>query len=429
MPADKYQQAIDAVNAALAEGYPAPGHNDGRHRNAVSRAAEMLGRPRPTVTDWLKAAKKEGREPDWSLAHAKKTVASDVKPNSVPPPTIDTEKLVSMLRKSPLALEEVAVKFNTSKGAALDALEALGSAGLNVHELGGKWSIEKTPALRSIGGGTALNLTSDKDNFFRIGFVTDNHIGSKYARLDVLHDLYDRFQRRGITTVLNAGNYIDGEARFNKFDLKIHGMEPQLRFLAEEYPQRPGITTYFVAGDDHEGWYGQREGVDIGRYTERVMRDAGRTDFIYLGYMEADVGLVNANTGATQRGRVIHPGGGSAYAISYAPQKLVESFDGGDKPAVVFIGHYHKMEIMNYRNCWCIQGGTTEDQTPFMSKNKLSAHVGGIIVTLEQDPRTGAIISCNDMYRYFNQGYYAEEGERFSYAGDVRLPVRSLIPT
>jgi hypothetical protein len=207
-------------------------------------------------------------------------------------------------------------------------------------------------------------------------------------------------------------------------------MDAQLRFLAENYPQRDDIKTYFIAGDDHEGWYGQREGIDIGRWTERVVREAGREDFIYLGYMEADVDLVNAATEKSARMRIVHPGGGSSYAISYSMQKLVESYEGGDKPAVVLGGHYHKQELLNYRNVWIYQGGTTEDQTPFMRKKKLEAHVGGQIVSLEQDPNTGAIIGANGFYRYFNRGYYRDKNkprrERFSYGGAVELPDRSL---
>jgi hypothetical protein len=344
------------------------------------------------------------------------------------PLTIDD--VIARLRKGPMTLDQIADAMNTSPRYAQEELDSARKKGINLHEINGQWGIEKAPPLRPTGVNARHELFSDENNHFRFGFVTDNHLGSKYSRLDVLNDMYDRFERNGITQVFNAGNYIDGEARFNKFDLAVHGMDAQLRFLAENYPQRPSIVTHFVAGDDHEGWYGQREGIDIGRWTERVMQEHGRNDFRYLGYMEADVDLVNVNTEKSARARVVHPGGGSAYAISYTMQKLVESYEGGDKPAVVLAGHYHKMEIVNYRNVWCIQGGTTEDQTPFMRKKKLEAHVGGILVDLEQDPNTGAIISCNGICRYFNQDYYRQpgkpKGERFSYGGKVNLPRRTL---
>ncbi|MGE3582875.1 MAG: Hint domain-containing protein [Hyphomonadaceae bacterium] len=249
------------------------------------------------------------------------------------------------------------------------------------------------------------------------------HNCSRYERLDVLNDLYNRFEKAKVQAVYNTGNWIDGEARFNKHDITVHGMEAQCRYLARHYPARPGFKTYAVAGDDHEGWYGQREGVDIGRFAERIMRDVGREDWVHLGFMEAYIRLVNANTGKSAVMAVVHPGGGSAYALSYSIQKIIEALDGGEKPAVGLYGHYHKLWAGNIRNVWCVQTGTTKDQDPFMRKKKIDAHVGGVIVRMEQDPRTGAIIGFEpNMIRYFNKGYYAD---RWSYSQPVRLPHRA----
>jgi len=508
------------------------------------------------------------------------------------------------------------------------------------------------------------------------------HNCSKYERLDVLEDYYRIYADAGITRVFNTGNWIDGEARFNKFDLKVHGMGRQLEYLANHYPVRPGITTWAVSGDDHEGWYGQREGVDIGKHSEYAMREAGRTDWRHLGFIEANVRLVNANTGKSSFLTVMHPGGGTAYAISYQPQKIVEcvplnsealtrngwakpgdlkvgdeimgydlatdqcqwtkitalnlgrglvhryfndqfdvqctpnhrwamewesragrnpnskvpvpysrrgtmcwtideskersriiqaapcpdgpglstwghqewlrrdlsikrvlsmksgerrafiegllcgegtvgetrgyrtvvfsqnrgpvldafrlacflegiattcrlrpggtlkpgvdhhcaatllnkrmrnvsslkkeilgeqdvwcpttelgtwvmrqgdlititgnSLEGGEKPAVMLLGHYHKLSSNNVRNVWVVQTGCSQDQTPFMKKKRIDAHIGALIIKMHQDPETGAITRfMPDMIRYFNKGYYGNR--RWSYDGEVDLPAR-----
>jgi predicted phosphodiesterase len=251
----------------------------------------------------------------------------------------------------------------------------------------------------------------------------DTHLGSKYERLDCLNRLYDRYQSDGIATVLHAGNWIEGEARFNVFDLLVHGMDAQCQYLADNYPVRSGMNTYAVAGDDHEGWYCQKTGVNIGEYAEGKMRKAGRTDWHDLGYMESHVKLTNANTGKSAVLALVHPGGGSAYALSYTMQKLVESYEGGEKPAVLIMGHYHKLMAANIRNVWCIQSGCFQDQTPFMRKKRLEAHVGGVIVSLKQDPETGAIVEClPNIIRYFNRAYYSG---RWSHSGPVVLPERS----
>lgn len=318
---------------------------------------------------------------------------------------IDPAALRSMLMRTPVTLDDLVKKLGVSRGQALDAVEALRDEGANLQQFGDRWSIEKAPAPQHVKGDIPT-YTSRPDGTFVFGFTSDNHIGSKYARLDVLDALYDNFARIGVDRVFNAGNWIDGEARFNKHDLLIHGMDNQLRELARRYPKRRGIVTYAVAGDDHEGWYAQTQGVDIGRHAQNVMRSAGREDWVDLGYMEAYVRLVHAGTGQSNMLHVIHPGGGSAYAISYTVQKIAESYDGGDKPACALVGHYHKLGYNLVRNVHMIQTGTTEDQTPFMRKKKLSAHVGGGACRLTMDEKTGAITACAvEFFPFFNRDY------------------------
>lgn len=342
---------------------------------------------------------------------------------SLEPKENAVEEILSLIRKAPSSIESLANRVCVSQGFVLDTLNEQKSRGVNIHHINGLWSIEKD-IVPSYLRGPVFEYVSRPDNTFVFGATSDNHLGSKYERLDVLNDLYDRFEQRGVDRVFNAGNWIDGEARFNKFDLNVHGMNAQLKYLAENYPQRDGITTYAVAGDDHEGWYAQREGVDIGGYAENIMRANGREDWVNLGYMEAHIRLINANTGSEAILSVVHPGGGSSYALSYSIQKIIESLDGGEKPAVGLYGHYHKLWAGNIRNVWCLQTGCTEDQTPFMRKKKLEAHVGGAIVELEQDPETGAIIGFTPkLIRYFNKGFY---NNRWNHADGVNLPTRSI---
>lgn len=338
-------------------------------------------------------------------------------------PAFDMAALRDALRKAPMTPDDVAQRFGISRARAEVALEDLQQQGLDVQEFGGRFSIGKAPPAPKHERGHELPVyTSRQDGTYKFGFTSDNHLGSKYSRLDVLNDLYDQFAAQEVDRVFNAGNWIDGEARFNMHDLLVHGMDAQLRYLAENYPKRPGIVTYAVAGDDHEGWYCQREGVDIGRYAENVMRDRGRTDWVDLGYMEAFIRLRHAQSGESTMLHNMHPGGGSAYAISYTVQKIVESYAGGEKPAVLLAGHYHKLGYNVVRNVHCIQTGTTEDQTPFMRKKKLEAHVGGGVCELTQDPRTGAIKSCKvELFTYFVQSYY---NHRWSHSGGVQLADR-----
>lgn len=267
--------------------------------------------------------------------------------------------------------------------------------------------------------------TSRDDNTYVFGALGDTHLGSKYERLDALNDFYDRLEACGADRAFHTGNWIDGYLeRINAHDVHVPHMEGQLRYLAQAYPKRDGLITYAVAGDDHEGWWSRSHGIDIGKRAEQTMREHGRTDWVDLGYMEAHVRLVNRNTGKDTILAVAHPGGGSAYADSYSVQKIIESLDGGEKPAVGLYGHYHKLMFGEYRGVWWVQTGCFQDQTPFARGKKLRFAVGGAIVRLEQDPETGAILSCSvALVRYFVKGYY---NNRWNKAAPVTLPVRGI---
>lgn len=259
---------------------------------------------------------------------------------------------------------------------------------------------------------TKINVRKQSTGFYRFGVVSDNHLCSKYARMDVLGAIYKVFKEEGIDTVYNCGNWVDGEASFNKNDLLVHGMDNQLRYMLANYPKVDGIKTYYVSGDDHEGWWTQREGIDTGRYLMMMSQtdpEFKRDDLIYLGHMEADI-ILKSKKGETKI-RVIHAGGGSSYAVSYAPQKIVESYQSGEKPHVLLIGHYHKASYNYVRGVHVVQAGTTEDQTPFMRKKKLAAHLGGWIIEFSTDD-VGAITRFKQEFLPF---YDKEFYDRWKY--------------
>ena len=107
--------------------------------------------------------------------------------------------------------------------------------------------------------------------------------------------------------------------------------------------------------------------------------------------------------------RVIHTGGGSTYATSYTSQKYAESLQGGEKPRVVLVGHYHKLSFDYCREIYMIQCGATQDQTPFMRKKKIQSHLGGCIVELHQD-NDGIINRCKaEFITFFDKKFYKYE--------------------
>ncbi len=425
---DQCLEAVRALERAVAEGYKIDGLP-----SAWNRAAKSIGMTHRGVRVRVDAGKERfGIVPNFKKEYVLKP-GYDQHPPAIEPTSNSalTEALRAELTRSAKSLAQLTsgASIFESVGQVLDLVEQLTAQGVNIQRRGDVFEIVKDvqPSFKSR---EPLRYFSRPDNTFVFGASGDQHIASKYTRYDVLNDLYARFEAAGVDRVFNTGNWIDGDARFNKFDLEAHGLDPQCKLLAERFPKIEGVSTYAIWGDDHEGWYAQREGVDVGKYAEGVMKNAGRTDWHDIGFMEGHVELVNANTGAVAILAVVHPGGGSAYALSYSIQKIVESYEGGEKPHVALYGHYHKLWAGLIRNVWVAQTGCTQDQTIFMRKKRLEAHVGGLVVTLEQDPETGSILSFTpQLIRYFNEDWYVERGKgngRWSYTDRAQMAPRSV---
>lgn len=228
-------------------------------------------------------------------------------------------------------------------------------------------------------------------NHIRIGLVGDIHIGSKYEDAKAREDLFKRFKREGVEAVYITGDITEGYNMRpgHSFECYLHGADEQIKGVIEKTPliKKP---IYFITGD-HDYSHFKRQGIEIGKYIEQQ-----RDDMHYLGMFNATIELSKKTTLMLQ-----HPGKGTAYAISYQIQKLIESMSGGEKPSILAVGHYHKIEYLFYRNVHAFQTGTLEKQTPWMRRMNLSAHIGGWILDI-YTKKSGSIDKLEmKMYPYY----------------------------
>jgi predicted phosphodiesterase len=249
----------------------------------------------------------------------------------------------------------------------------------------------------------------DSGGWTELGLVADTHLACKEARLAELHTTYDLFAAEGIANVFHAGNIVDGYVpKINGGSVFECSIDGQCKYVIDNYPQRKGITTHFITGDDHEGWW-QKEGFNFGGYLGYLARLEGRTDLNYIGHVEADVEL---HVGKAKRPTIIkiqHPGGGSAYARSYAGQKQVESLEGGEKPDILVQGHYHVSNYMSERNVHVINLPGFQDQTMFARKKRLRMEIGGSILGIKVNQDNGSVTRCRvEFVRYFTRGFYKQ---------------------
>jgi predicted phosphodiesterase len=228
-----------------------------------------------------------------------------------------------------------------------------------------------------------FKLDLEGSQYEQIGIVSDTHMGSKHQQITYLNEVYDIFKARGIKHVFHSGDITEGSGmrKGHEHEIFLHGADEQTEYIIDNYPKRDGITTYFILGN-HDMSHMKNGGTNIGK---RI--DEKRDDMVYLGVYNAKI-----NLGDNCIMELNHPLDGASYAISYAIQKMADSYSGNAKPNILINGHHHKMAYLFYRNIHCIEAGTFEAQTPFMRGKRISAHVGGIILHINLDD-TGTIKS------------------------------------
>lgn len=263
-------------------------------------------------------------------------------------------------------IQEIADKTGSSERVSLAMIEDLRDKGLCVEENDG---IYKTSRILHSEPET-YDGNWNGDQVIKFAVISDTHFGSKFVQITHLHQAYDEIQAEGITTVYHAGDITEGERMRpgHEYECYVHGADAHADEINKNYPKRDGITTYYILGN-HDAAFIKHAGLDISRMIDRP-------DMKCLGF---DLATINITPECKLELR--HPAGGSAYAISYKPQKTLDSLFGGEKPHIMAIGHYHKAEYLFYRNVHCLQGGTLQGQSSFMKRMGLAAHVGYWVVT------------------------------------------------
>ena len=217
----------------------------------------------------------------------------------------------------------------------------------------------------------------------KIAVIGDTHLGSKYTQFKHLNDFYDICKSEGVKDVYHVGDLTDGLKMRpgHEYELYVTSADDMIDDVIEKYPSRKGVITHFITGN-HDASIYKHVGYDIGKtISER------REDMNYLG---RDCAVINLTSKCTLELR--HPWDGTAYALSYKPQKMIEAMESDSKPNILAIGHYHKAEYLFYRNVHTIQTGSFQGQTPFTRGKGISVNLGGWIITI-QVMRDGSIKS------------------------------------
>lgn len=152
-------------------------------------------------------------------------------------------------------------------------------------------------------------------NTLRFAVVGDTHWGSLYERLDAFLAFMRMCEREGIREVYHCGDVLDGHGIYKgqAFEQYANGAAKQLEVFAEKVPRFKGVQVYFIMGN-HDLSYKKLVGMNIGKAIEDL-----NPDWHYLGEDSALVKMKTQN-GRTFNLSLVHPGGGSAYALCFDPE-------------------------------------------------------------------------------------------------------------
>lgn len=283
------------------------------------------------------------------------------------------EKVLKIISKQPSNLIDISNQLECSMKEVVKVLDELIDEGLNIiEEPLNTFYLSKVAYAEP----TTVDSTWQGNDIIRFGIVSDTHFNSKYQQLSHLLEFYKICEREGIDKIYHAGDLDEGEEMRigHKYECFNQGADDHTDYIEENYPCINGITTYFITGN-HDHTLIKRAGYNIGRTIANR-----REDMIYLGPDFARI-MLTPNCSMD----IIHPADGAAYALSYATQKMIDSLQGGQKPNILICGHHHKAMYYEYRNIQVIEAGTFQAQTPFMRGKRISANVGGWIITIHVD--------------------------------------------
>ncbi len=279
--------------------------------------------------------------------------------------------------KNNSSIEDFMAKFHMNYTELMGILELCRLYGKNIDviEKEGTYVFEKSP-IRNTSVTTKPDLDLNRLVHTELCIVSDTHFGNVHQQLHLLNKIYEEAYHRGIKTVLHCGDLVDGnypnrpEQPRQQF---LHGFDEQAGYVVDMYPKVKGMTTKYILGSHDETHYKNGQAT-VNEWVSRC-----RKDMVYLGQDSASITINNVKI------FMDHPGGGSAQALSYKPQKRIEILESDHKPKILLIGHYHKSYSFVYRNvrgilvpCFC-------DKTQFQQKQGLSNAVGAYFLDIYSD--------------------------------------------
>jgi hypothetical protein len=211
----------------------------------------------------------------------------------------------------------------------------------------------------------------------KAGFISDPHYGSRYHADEELLDFIKLLKRRGVTSLVCAGDLSDGLNMHEGMEQEqfLHKPKDIVNYIVDNYPS--GFkTNAFITGNHDQSL--QRSGcLDIGLVIEEK-----RTDMRYLGH---DMGTIVLEGGLEVV--LYHGSNGCSDTRSKRTQEFafkIACDRRGKVPHVVATGHCHMENwTPKYMNMSLLSLGCFQYQTPHLAQKLLAPDISGSILTYQ----------------------------------------------
>lgn len=290
-------------------------------------------------------------------------------------------QILNMVKDRPVSIGEISRQVDRSRETVIKTIDSLRAKSyeVNLDEISREVSIPQEPS---------KEFRPTEFNYFRksyrIGLVGDSHICSRFQQLTLLHDAYSIFNQRQVDFVLHAGDLVDGKNMYRGQENEVfkHGADEQAEYVVKNYPKlERGRRTYIIGGQHDRSFY-RDGGYNIIR---AVCKE--RKDIVDKGFYKAEFVVKGLKIGLQ------HPGGGVAYALSYKPQKIIESMMGfissvpsATKPILQVFGHWHTaIHIPSYMGIDVISLPCFQAQTPYLEQLGKMPVVGYALAEINLD--------------------------------------------
>jgi predicted phosphodiesterase len=179
-------------------------------------------------------------------------------------------------------------------------------------------------------------------------------------------------EEEGVKYVLHAGDVLDGYEvyPYQIINLKCWGIDEQLGYFTRNYPNREGLTTYFITGNHEKQFI--NNGCEIGRLMARE-----RNDCVYLGHQ-----LGKMNIGGLEF-EICHYQGSTAYSVSYRSQKYLR--ERVVVPDFLCLGHMHFKANNTIGKTHAYECGCFQSLNDYAIRKGLRPDVGCWILNIQND--------------------------------------------